>query len=145
MRTQTFVFKTVMGNALQQIDMGLIGVTDKIIGMISFIKSLWKRLLDIYLTPVIIKLDNTIFRQRIWIPLALMKLHSFYFTKAITMVKKRSIRQARRLANVFIFIDDIVAVSGGGEFEWGFKEIYPPEVIIEKENLIMKNIFWIYL
>ena len=96
-----------MGNALQQIDMGLIGVTDKIIGMISFTKSLWKRLLDIYLTPVI--------------------------------------RQARRLANVFIFIDDIVAISGGGEFEWDFKEIYLPEVIIEKENLIMKNMFWIYL
>ena len=33
------------------------------------------------------------------------------------MVKKRSIRQARRLANVFIFIDDVVAVSGGGELE----------------------------
>ena len=96
-----------MGNALQQIDMGLIGVTDKIIGMISFTKSLWKRLLDIYLTPVI--------------------------------------RQARRLVNVFIFIDDIVAISGGGEFEWDFKEIYLPEVIIEKENLIMKNMFWIYL
>ena len=61
------------------------------------------------------------------------------------MVKKRSIRQARRLANVFIFIDDIVAVSGGGDFEWSFKEIYPPEVIIENENLIMKNMFWIYL
>ena len=61
------------------------------------------------------------------------------------MVKKRSIRQARRLANVFIFIDDIVAVSGGGDFEWGFKEIYPPEVIIENENLIMKNMFRIYL
>ena len=51
------------------------------------------------------------------------------------MVKKRSIRQARRLANVFIFIDDVVAVSGGGEFERGFKEIHPPEVIIEMENL----------
>ena len=61
------------------------------------------------------------------------------------MVKKRSIRQARRLANVFIFIDDIVAVSGGGDFEWGFKEIYPPEVIIENENLIMKNVLDLFI
>lgn len=51
------------------------------------------------------------------------------------MVKKRSIGQARRLANVLIFIDDVVAVSVGGEFERGFKEIHPPEVIIEMENL----------
>lgn len=43
------------------------------------------------------------------------------------------------------FIDDLTAINNGGEFERSFEEIYPPELILEKENLTNNwGSFWIY-
>ena len=36
---------------------------------------------------------------------------------------------------MFRFIDDLIVLNVGGEFEWSFKENYPPELILKKENL----------
>ena len=36
---------------------------------------------------------------------------------------------------MFRFIDDLIVLNFGGEFERNFKEIYPPELILKKENL----------
>ena len=33
------------------------------------------------------------------------------------------------------FIDDLTTLNDSGEFEWSFKEIYPPELVLNKENL----------
>ena len=33
------------------------------------------------------------------------------------------------------FIDDLTTLSDSGEFERSFKEIYPPELVLNKENL----------
>ena len=49
-------------------------------------------------------------------------------------VKKTDLPRARRLANVFRFIDDLIAINDGGEFERSFKEIYPPELELKREN-----------
>lgn len=33
------------------------------------------------------------------------------------------------------FIDDLTTLNDSGEFERSFKEIYPPELVLNKENL----------
>ena len=33
------------------------------------------------------------------------------------------------------FIDDLTTLNDSGEFERSFKEIYPPELVLSKENL----------
>ena len=41
---------------------------------------------------------------------------------------------ARRFINVFRYIDDLIAINDGGFFNRVFKDIYPPELVLEKEN-----------
>ena len=36
---------------------------------------------------------------------------------------------------MFRFTDDLIVLNVGGEFERSFKENYPPELILKKENL----------
>ena len=45
------------------------------------------------------------------------------------------IKKMKESANMFRFIDDLTALNDGGEFERSFKEIYPPELVLKKENL----------
>ena len=41
---------------------------------------------------------------------------------------------ARKLGNFFRFIDDLIVINDGNEFENHYNEIYPPELILKKEN-----------
>lgn len=50
-------------------------------------------------------------------------------------MKKNDIRQARRIANVFMFIDDLTKLNDGEEFKESFKQIYPLELLLEKQNV----------
>ena len=40
----------------------------------------------------------------------------------------------QRFGNTFCFIDDVTITNEGGEFEKGFREIYPPELVLRKKN-----------
>ena len=57
----------------------------------------------------------------------------FYEVQWIKLTKKSDYGRVRRL-NTFRFIDDLTAANDYGEFERSFKEIYPPELTLKKEN-----------
>ena len=52
----------------------------------------------------------------------------------VKKIQKKDIRRARRFAHTFRFIDDLNALNDGGEFERFFKEIYPIELELGREN-----------
>ena len=87
------------------------------------------------------KVGNYLFRQVIGIPMgsdpapffANLFLY-FYESKWVKMVMKNDLRRARRFGNTFRFIDDLNALNDGGEFERCYKDIYPPESELGKEN-----------
>ena len=41
---------------------------------------------------------------------------------------------ARKFGNMFRFIDDLIAINDGNKFENHYSEIYPPKLILKKEN-----------
>ena len=49
-------------------------------------------------------------------------------------MKARDISKARRFSYIFRFIDDLDAMNDYGEFERCYKDIYPPELELGKEN-----------
>ena len=49
-------------------------------------------------------------------------------------LKENDLIKARKLCNIFRFIDDLNAISDGGEFESNFSNIYPDESHLGKEN-----------
>ena len=58
----------------------------------------------------------------------------FYEVKWVKLVKKSDYGRVRRFLNTFRFIDDLIAANDYGEYEKSFKEIYPPELTLKKEN-----------
>ena len=46
-----------------------------------------------------------------------------------------NLRTARMFTNTFRFIDDLIAINDGGTFEKSYKDIYPPELELKKENI----------
>ena len=60
----------------------------------------------------------------------------FYEVQWIKSTKKLDYGRARRFLNTFRFIDDLIAANDYGEFERSFREIYPPELSLKKENEI---------
>ena len=48
---------------------------------------------------------------------------------------KNDIRRGKKFFNAFRFIDDLIILNDGGEFERSWKDIYPEELTLEKENL----------
>ena len=49
----------------------------------------------------------------------------FYESKWLRKLQRSDLRRARRFSNIFRFIDDLIAINDGEEFETCFKEIYP--------------------
>ena len=49
-------------------------------------------------------------------------------------LKKNDLIKARKLCNIFRFIDDLNSINDGGEFESSFSKIYPEELQLGKEN-----------
>ena len=58
----------------------------------------------------------------------------FYESKWINELKKNDLIKARKLCNIFRFIDDLNSINDGGEFESNFSKIYPEELQLSKEN-----------
>ena len=61
----------------------------------------------------------------------LSNLFLCYYESKLIKKKKNSIRRARKFANSFRFIDDLTVLHDGGE---SFREIYPIELKLQKEN-----------
>ena len=59
----------------------------------------------------------------------------FFEKKWVDDLKKRDLLRARKLGNIFRFIDDLSAINDNGEFEKNFREIYPEELELGKENV----------
>ena len=84
---------------------------------------------------------NKVFQQIIGIPMgsdpapffANLFLY-FYESKYLRMLQRSDLRKARRFSNVFRFIDDLIAINDWKEFEKCFKDIYPIELELGKEN-----------
>ena len=49
-------------------------------------------------------------------------------------LKKYDLIKARKLCNIFRFIDDLNSINDGGEFESNYSNIYPEELQLGKEN-----------
>ena len=50
-------------------------------------------------------------------------------------IKNTNYGVARKFGNIFRFIDDLVAINDGNEFENHFNKIYLDELILKKENI----------
>ena len=49
-------------------------------------------------------------------------------------VKKNDLIKAKKLCNIFRFIDDLNSINDGGEFESNYSNVYPEELQLGKEN-----------
>ena len=58
----------------------------------------------------------------------------FYESKWMNELKKNDLIKARKLCNIFRFIDDLGREFEGGEFESNYSNIYPEELQLGKEN-----------
>ena len=89
------------------------------------------------------KLGNKLFRQIIGIPMGSDPAPYFanlflyrYESRWLTKMKKENNVLARKFGNVFRYIDDLIAINDGEEFQKHFPEIYPDELELKKENTI---------
>ena len=57
----------------------------------------------------------------------------FYESKWINELKENDLIKARKLRNVFRFIDDLNSVNDGGEFESNYSNIYPEQLQLGKK------------
>ena len=49
-------------------------------------------------------------------------------------IKNSNYGVAKKIGNVFRFADDLIAINDGNKFENDYNEIYPPKLILKKEN-----------
>mgnify|MGYP001792462320 CR=1 FL=1 len=87
-------------------------------------------------------IGNKVLKQVIGIPMGgdpapfWANLFLFYYEhKWIKRMRKTNNLLARRFTHTFRFIDDLLAINDGGMFENYYKEIYPQELELKKENL----------
>ena len=114
--------------------------------ILCFTKSKVKQAITYLLANCYFTVGSFIFRQCIGIPMgsdpapfmANLFLYS-YESKFLKGLKKIDLSRARRFGNVFRFIDDLNALNDNSEFERCYKEIYPPELELKKENVDIHN------
>ena len=58
----------------------------------------------------------------------------FYESRWLKSIKNTNYGVARKFGNIFRFIDDLIAINDGNEFENHYNEIDPSELILKKEN-----------
>ena len=87
------------------------------------------------------QVGSKIFCQVIGIPMGLDPvpffaniLLFFYKSRWLKSIKNINYGIARKFSNIFRFIDDLIAINDGNEFENHYNEIYPSELILKKEN-----------
>ena len=58
----------------------------------------------------------------------------FYEINWINKLQKSDLIKARKLCNIFRFIDDLNSINDDGEFKSNYSNIYPEELQLGKEN-----------
>ena len=58
----------------------------------------------------------------------------FYESKWMNELKKNDLIKARKLCNIFRFIDDLNSINDGEEFESNFSKIHHEELQLNREN-----------
>ena len=86
---------------------------------------------------------NKLFRQIVGIPMGSDPAPYFanlflyrYESRWLNRMKKENNVLARKFGRVFRYIDDLIAINDGNEFEKYHSEIYPSELELKKENVI---------
>ena len=89
------------------------------------------------------KFGNKTFRQIVGIPMGSDPAPYFanlflycYESTWLNKMKKGNSLLARKFGSVFRYIDDLLAINDGGEFEKHYPEIYPSELELKKENVV---------
>ena len=84
---------------------------------------------------------KSIFRQKIGIPMGsdpapfFANLFLFYYeSQWIKSNRYNNFARAKKLFNTFRYIDDLLALNDSNEFSNTFNEIYPSELVLNKEN-----------
>ena len=92
------------------------------------------------------KFGNKLFRQIIGIPMGSDPAPYFanlflyrYESRWLNKMKKQNPVLARKFGRVFRYIDDLLAINDGEEFEKHHSDIYPPELELKKENTSNSN------
>ena len=68
----------------------------------------------------------------------------FYKSRWMNKLKKNDLIKARKVCNIFRFIDDLNSISDRGEFKSNYSNIYHEELQIDKKVLInISPISWI--
>ena len=88
------------------------------------------------------RVGKSIYRQIIGIPMGSDPAPFFanlflshYEAKWIKNISKTDYSRAKKLFNVFRYIDDLISMNDQGEFGRSHPEIYPPELVLNKENV----------
>lgn len=59
----------------------------------------------------------------------------YYESQSIKKCRREKNKGVYKFGNIFRFIDDFNAINDNGEFEKNFKNIYPEEMELKKENI----------
>ena len=117
------------------------GNTKKNNDNVSFSWEKFKKAISFLMDNCYFKMGSKIFRQVIGIPMGsdpapfMANLYLFHYENIFMRnLKKEDIQKARRFGNVFRFIDDLCAINDNGLFEEYYKDIYPKDLILTKEN-----------
>ena len=88
------------------------------------------------------KCGNKLFRQVVGIPMGSDPAPYFanlflyhHESRWLNKMKKENNILARKFNKVYRFIDDLLAINDGGEFEKCCSQIYPEELELKKENV----------
>ena len=88
------------------------------------------------------RFGNKLFRQDIGIPMGsdpapfFANLFLYHYESSwLKGIKKTNNSVARKFGNVFRYIDDLLALNDGLSFESYYREIYPEELQLTKENI----------
>ena len=100
-----------------------------------------KSCLEFLINNSFFQVGSKIFRQVIGIPMGsdsasfFANLFLFFYeSRWLKSIKNTNYGVARKFGNIFRFIDDLIAINDGNEFENHYNEIDPSELILKKEN-----------
>ena len=118
-------------------------VDDRKVSCPKFTKDSIGKSVEYLVTNCFFRFGNKLFRQDIGIPMGsdpapyFANLFLYHYESTwLKTVKKNDNILARKFGNVFRYIDDLLALNDGKSFESFRKEIYPPELQLNKENII---------
>ena len=100
-----------------------------------------KSCLEFLINNSFFQVRSKIFRQVIGIPMGsdpspfLANLFLFFYeSRWLKFITNTNYGVARKCGSIFRFIDRLIGINDGNEFENDYNEIYPPELILGKEN-----------